>query len=107
MGISTPLRHEQLSGAAHSPAPRCPGWRLSVPGHECIGSYQDIAVFEGVPLVTHAYRVGIGDRAKAVQREYRPPPGEAVTVFEDRRDAERSRRLDDEASVVEEYPHAC
>jgi len=32
-------------------------------------------------------------------------PGEAVTVFEDRRDAERGRRLDDEASVVEQHPH--
>ncbi len=31
--------------------------------------------------------------------------GEAVTVFEDRRDAERGRRFDDEASVVEEHPH--
>src|SRR5260370_20499036 len=34
------------------------------------------------------------------------PAGEAVTVFEDRRDAERGRRFDDEASVVEEHPHA-
>jgi hypothetical protein len=33
------------------------------------------------------------------------PAGEAVTVFEDRRDAERGRRFDDEASVVEEHPH--
>ena len=32
--------------------------------------------------------------------------GEAVTVFEDRRDAERGRRFGDEASVVEEHPHA-
>jgi hypothetical protein len=31
--------------------------------------------------------------------------GEAVTVFEDRRDAERGRRLDDEAGVLEEHPH--
>src|SRR5262245_46701238 len=31
--------------------------------------------------------------------------GEAVTVFEDRRDAECSRRFDDEASVVEEHTH--
>jgi hypothetical protein len=28
------------------------------------------------------------------------PTGEAVTVFEDRRDAERGRRLDNEADVV-------
>ena len=34
------------------------------------------------------------------------PAGEAVTVFEDRRDAERGRRFDDEASVVQEHPHA-
>ena len=34
------------------------------------------------------------------------PTGEAVTVFEDRRDAERGRRFDDEASVVEDHPHA-
>jgi hypothetical protein len=33
------------------------------------------------------------------------PAGEAVTVFEDRRDAERGRRFDDEAGVVEEHPH--
>nr|WP_063775784.1 hypothetical protein [Streptomyces odonnellii] len=33
------------------------------------------------------------------------PAGEAVTVFEDRRDAERGRRFDDEARVVEEHPH--
>jgi hypothetical protein len=31
--------------------------------------------------------------------------GEAVTVFEDRRDAERGRRFDDEASVGEKHPH--
>ena len=31
--------------------------------------------------------------------------GEAVTVFDDRRDAERGRRFDNEASVVEEHPH--
>ena len=31
---------------------------------------------------------------------------QAVTVFEDRGDAERGRRFDDEASVVEEHPHA-
>ncbi len=31
--------------------------------------------------------------------------GKAVTVFEDRRDAERGRRFDDEASVLEEHPH--
>ena len=34
------------------------------------------------------------------------PVGEAVTVFEDRRDAERGRRFGDEASVVQEHPHA-
>ena len=34
------------------------------------------------------------------------PAGETVTVLEDRRDAKRGRRLDDEASVVEEHPHA-
>jgi hypothetical protein len=33
------------------------------------------------------------------------PAGETVTVFEDRRDAERGRRFDDETSVVEEHPH--
>jgi hypothetical protein len=32
------------------------------------------------------------------------PAGEAVTVFEDRRDAECGRRFD-EARVVEEHPH--
>jgi 8-oxo-dGTP diphosphatase len=32
---------------------------VGVLGHEYIGSYQDIAVFEGVPLVVHAYRVDI------------------------------------------------
>jgi hypothetical protein len=32
-------------------------------------------------------------------------PGEAVTVFEDRRDAERGRRFDDQAGVVKEHPH--
>lgn len=31
--------------------------------------------------------------------------GEAVTVFEDGRDAERGGRFDDEARVVEEHPH--
>jgi hypothetical protein len=30
---------------------------------------------------------------------------DAVPVFEDRRDAERSRRFDDQASMVEEHPH--
>ena len=30
---------------------------------------------------------------------------EAVSVFEDRRDAERGRRFDDKASVVEKHPH--
>jgi hypothetical protein len=30
---------------------------------------------------------------------------EAVTVFKNRRDAERSRRFDDQASMVEQYPH--
>jgi hypothetical protein len=34
------------------------------------------------------------------------PAGEAVTVFEDRRDAERGRRFDDQASVVKEHPQA-
>jgi hypothetical protein len=34
------------------------------------------------------------------------PAGEAVPVFQDRRDAERGRRLDDEAGVLEEQPHA-
>jgi hypothetical protein len=34
------------------------------------------------------------------------PAGETVTVFEDRRDAERGRRFDDEASVVEKHAHA-
>ena len=34
------------------------------------------------------------------------PAGEAVTVFEDRRDAERGRRFDDEAGVVQEHPQA-
>jgi hypothetical protein len=33
------------------------------------------------------------------------PASEAVTVFEDRRDAERGRWFDDQASVVEEHPH--
>jgi hypothetical protein len=33
------------------------------------------------------------------------PAGEAVTVFEDRRDAERGQRFDDQASVVQEHPH--
>ncbi len=32
--------------------------------------------------------------------------GEAVTVLEDRRDAERGRRIGGEAGVVEEHPHA-
>ena len=32
--------------------------------------------------------------------------GEAVAVFEDRRDAERGRRFDDEAGVVQEHPQA-
>lgn len=31
---------------------------------------------------------------------------EAVTVFEDRRDAERGRRFDDETRVVEEHPQS-
>ena len=31
--------------------------------------------------------------------------GEAVTVLEDGRDAERARRFDDEAGVLEEHPH--
>lgn len=30
---------------------------------------------------------------------------EAVTVFEDGRDAERGRRFDHEASVLQKYPH--
>jgi hypothetical protein len=33
------------------------------------------------------------------------PAGEAVAVFEDRRDAERGRRLNDQAGVAEEHPH--
>src|SRR5690348_14612083 len=32
------------------------------------------------------------------------PAGETVAVFEDRRDAERGRRLDDQAGVAEEHP---
>lgn len=31
--------------------------------------------------------------------------GEAVAVFEDRRDAERGRRFDDEAGVNQKHPH--
>lgn len=34
------------------------------------------------------------------------PAGEAVAVFQDGRDAERGRRLDDQASMVEQHPHA-
>ena len=34
------------------------------------------------------------------------PAGKAVTVFRDRRDAERGRRLGEEASLAEEHPHA-
>src|SRR3954454_11756040 len=33
------------------------------------------------------------------------PAVEAVTVFEDRRDAERGRRFDDETGVVQKHPH--
>ncbi|MBB6398266.1 hypothetical protein BKA00_005180 [Actinomadura coerulea] len=34
------------------------------------------------------------------------PVGEAVSVFEHRRDAERGRRFDHETGAVEEQPHA-
>jgi hypothetical protein len=66
--------------------------RGRTPGSECnyrtdpavIGVYVDVAAAHD------------GDYVSA---------GEAVTVFEDRRDAERGRRFDDEASVNEEHPH--
>ena len=45
------------------------------------------------------------DVAAAHDGDYMPA-GEAVTVFEDRGDAERGRRFDDEASLVEKHPQA-
>ena len=44
------------------------------------------------------------DVAAAHDRNY-VSAGEAVTVFEDRRDAERGRWFDGEASMIEEHPH--
>jgi len=44
------------------------------------------------------------DVAAAHDGDYMPA-GEAVTVFEDRGDAERGRRFDDETGMVKEQPH--
>jgi hypothetical protein len=33
------------------------------------------------------------------------PAGEAAAVFQDSRDAERGRRFDDQAGVMQEHPH--
>jgi hypothetical protein len=50
--------------------------------------------------------VGVnGDVASAHDGDH-VATGEAVAIFDDRRDAKRGRRFDDEASVVEEHSHA-
>jgi hypothetical protein len=50
--------------------------------------------------------IGVWVDVAAARDGHDVPVGETVTVFEDGRDAERGRRFDDEASVVQEHPHA-
>ncbi len=91
--------------------PKSGSWQVGLgPGLSCL-AYRNLAGQEQLSGPVDGSRtdpavIGVYvDVAAAHDGDY-VPAGEAVTVFQDRRDAERGRGFDDQASVVQEHPHA-